>query len=478
MNMNESLHRLIVSAALAGLLMIGGSRAQSADDVGSAPPASEFPAPSAELVKSIQELLEEGFTPGPKRLQEAKKKLESARQLSNADPRLDYAYCLVLLKQSQQKQAIVQFEAAVGRGGAPYWPAWQALIWTQLIDRQYEAGLDRLEQYAALVRKSGDPSETTEAQRDAVRWMGQILEGLDKSLTAKKLREMVERREVRLRESLGDDLSETLDLGRDIVDEREAALSEQAGLAQEAVEKRQARRRESQAEKLESNLDNLGKERENAKKGAEDRKKSFDETLAKADKKLGLLEKDYQALVKRSESLQQSIILIGREITSLDVQLNMNNNLPQNQQRFMGQAAQQLMQRQNQMLNYQLEYNATIGRMEQTSRQGQITLRERAAIVQKYEKATGELVKKNAELDKWAARVADKKKKLDVQATGKAAKKGSKTAADRRVLTLKSYVPLDLDAEKARVLEAYGVKPNEPAALKDVPDQNNPEEKI
>ena len=50
---------------------------------------------------------------GPKRLQEAQNHLAQARRLAPGDWRIDYAYGLVLVRQSQIKPAIVQFEAAL-----------------------------------------------------------------------------------------------------------------------------------------------------------------------------------------------------------------------------------------------------------------------------------------------------------------------------------------------------------------------------
>jgi len=99
-------------------------------------------------------MLDEGFQSGPKHLQAAQKKLAAARTLAGEDPRIDFAYGLVLLRHGQSRQAAAQFELAIGRPGATYQPAWKALIWTHLTDRQYEKGLGRLDEFAASVRES------------------------------------------------------------------------------------------------------------------------------------------------------------------------------------------------------------------------------------------------------------------------------------------------------------------------------------
>ena len=53
------------------------------------------------------------------------------------EPRLDYAFGLVLLKHQQPKLWRTQFENAVQRPGPrQYWPAWQILVRTQIVDRE------------------------------------------------------------------------------------------------------------------------------------------------------------------------------------------------------------------------------------------------------------------------------------------------------------------------------------------------------
>lgn len=472
--MKASAMRLLVFAS--ALLVCGSGR--SADDAPAVPssspsspaaasssPTSPFPEAAPALVTGVEELLEEGFKVGPRQLSLIKKKLEAARaQSADDDPRLDYAYGIILVRQSQIKAAVVQFESAVNRKGPAYWPAWQALIWGQLIDRQYDKGLRRLDEFAKLAGTTEEGAEVSDAQRDAARWMGEILEALDLTVAGKKFHDTIVEHDATIREALGDELSEVLDTGRDIVHERDLEFTQKAGQSRDELEKKLARRRKGQKGKFDSDLVDFDKEKENNARSADEWKKWLDETLEKVDKQLGELEKEYQFQQKRAESLQQSILVAGKELTLLNVQLNVIGGQPLGGGIFqmqMGRMQQQAILRQNQLMNYQLEYNATIGRMSQTAQQGQAVHRERGAVVQKYEKATGSLVKKNAELDRWAARVAEKKKKLDVQGVGKP--KGARSAADRRIPSLKSYVPFDVDAERARVLEAYGGRPAIPA---------------
>ncbi|HTI50438.1 MAG TPA: hypothetical protein VL475_05785, partial [Planctomycetaceae bacterium] len=324
--MRQNFFRL--SIVTAGLLLCGIRL--PADDPPAKSPAAEVPPAPPALVSGVQELLEEGFKVGPRQLALAKKKLEAARNVSaDNDPRLDYAYGLVLVRQSQNKAAAVQFEAAVNRKGPPYWPAWQALIWVQLIDRQYDKGLGRLDEFAKLIGRPGDGSDITEPQREAARWIGEVLEALDRTVAGKKFHDTIVEHDAAIREALGDELSGALDLGRDMVHERDLELTHQSGQAHEEAEKKLARRRQGQKGKLDSDLVDLDKEKESTAKSAEEWKKWLDEALGKADKQLGQLEKDYQFQQKRAESLQQLVIQVGREITALDLQLSLVNGQQQ-----------------------------------------------------------------------------------------------------------------------------------------------------
>src|SRR5262249_61730045 len=123
----------------------------------------------------------------------------------------------------------------------------------------------------------------------------------------------------------------------------------------------------------------------------------------------------YKFLEQRAQSLMQSITLVGQEITSLEFGISTLN--PRTASPFVMQNAQfQLLQRQNQMLGYQMDYNATVGRMSNVARQGNLGMQQRAEAVKQYETATGQLVKKNADLEKWTARLKDEKQKLTLQA--------------------------------------------------------------
>lgn len=410
------------------------------------------PAADLTLAEPLQRLFDEGYIVGPKHLQEAQKYAAQARKLAPGDPRVDYAHGLVLLKQSQVKPAIGQFEAAVKHDGAPNWPAWQALVWAQLSEKHYDQGLAKLVEFATLVRNSEPPGEISEAQRVQARWVGQLLEACARCADSKKVHDQLADVEVQMLDAFGDELSDELDAGREFLRAREFALDQAAGAARKTADKTHDRRKQDKAARLDKDLEGIGKAKENAAKSAEEWKKWLDDTLTQSDKQLGRLEGDYKFLEQRAASLDQSITLVGRELTALNLTLN-TVNLRTMDPYTAANAQQQLAQRQNAMLNYQVDYNATIGRMNDVALQGNQMMEARLAAIKSYETATGDLVKKSVGLDRWTARLKDQKKKLTVQKPG--GKSGKKAVADSKPPSFKTILPLDLEGERDRLLATF-----------------------
>jgi tetratricopeptide (TPR) repeat protein len=412
-------------------------------------------APSQALVENVKGVLDEGYQTGARRLQGAQKKLASARNLTGDDWRLDYAYGLVLLKHSQNKKAIAQFESAIQRADSPYWPAWKALIWTQIVEKQYAKGLDRLDEFATIVRKGADPAKLTDPQRDAARWMGQILEALDKTVKVKRLHELVEEHDRHLHELLGDELYSTVRLGRDLVGDREADGKKSGDGARSAGKSRTQRPPKTAAKNDNDSKDRDKEQTEEPPAGTPKGSKTpFDETLVESDKELARLDKEYRLLETRNETLQRLITQIGRELSALELQMNAIGATGLSGTASV-QIQQRMVQRQKQLANCQVEYNATVGRMTQTAEQGRAAFQQRMAIVETHEKETGQFVEKKFIPDNWSARVTNGKTKLEVPTADKG--KTPRTAIARRAAaSLASIVPLDLDDEKTRVLAMIG----------------------
>lgn len=421
-----------------------------ADDKAKSPVAA---APAADAVKS---LLEDGFAAGSGKSQSAQKQAAAARRIAPHDPRVDFAYGLVLLKLAQTANAKAQFEAAVKQPGSPFWPAWQASIWSTIADKQYDAGLKRLDEFVVMVARPVESDGASQEQRDAAVWIGQLLEALDRIVETAKTRERIAQSEEHIRKVFSDEMHDAVNAGREAVRDRYEQATGQAALREETQAKKQERDLQDQNAKVASDLGNVEKQKENAARTAEEMKKLMEEQVGKLDKQLGELERDYQFLEKRAESVQRSYLLAGREVTALQLQSPGASGTTRTaaggtQTRLQ----QQLQQRQNEMAAYELEYNATTFRMGQLAQQARGIVTQRASVIREYEAATGQLVKKNAALDKWSSRLSDKKKKLSTATT----KAGSSPPKEIKIRSLAALVPFDLDGEKDRVLKSFGLTP-------------------
>jgi hypothetical protein len=408
------------------------------------------------LVEHFKQAFEDGFIIGPKRAQEAQKHLGQARRLAPKDARVDYALGLVLVRQSLLKQAITHFEEAI-ETDETYWPAWQAAIWAQFVDKRYEPGLKQLVEFARNVQQSAPPDEISEAQREAARWIGQVLVALSNADDSKRHDELVAAHVNEVLKALDDDLWVSLEEGRDAINEREFARGQAAGKTRQTSEKSDKIRKDRKVAQLDKTLDDAAKAKEDNEKSKEEWKTWLDDELAKSDKELGRMERDYKFLDQRAQSLNQSIALVGQELTAMNLTLS-TINLRAANPLAMQNAQQQYLQRQNQMLTYQIDYNATIGRMSDVAQSGSVAANQRAAAITRYEKATGDLVKKSAGLDKWSDRLKNEKQKLTVNKPGA---KGGKTGTDKKPasVSFKTILPLDLVHEKERVLASLSPPP-------------------
>lgn len=430
-----------------------GARAESADNLA--------------IALQLKEAFDAGFQVGPKSAQEAQERLARVRRLAADDPRIDYSYGLVFVRQSQMKLAIVQFEAALGQKGPPLWPAWKAAIWSQLIDKRYEPGLKRLVEFAMLVHAAEDPGlpagertagtavDISEDQRAAARWIGQILEALAQLPDAGKNKELLEERESRVLDALGEELSLSVEEGRELLRARALDL----GLAADAA--RDVAGQMAKRKKLDKELDALDKGKMPGT--PEEWKKWIDDILAVVDKQLVSMDRDFHSLKLRADGLSVSYEQASTRLTTLRANMTLAHRsaIPMT----MVMLKEQLVACSDQMAAYQLEYNVAVEQMSNVAERASAIADRRAKAIARYETETGDTIKNNPDLDKWATRIGSKRPKLAAKSAAKTARKdpADKTdAGKKRTSSLRSLMPLDLDRERDEILASFGLRPAPP----------------
>lgn len=411
----------------------------------------------------LVQMFNAGYVRGPNSLPQAQRSYEAARELSKSDPRVDYGFGLVLLKQLRNKEALAHFQSITKRPGPEYWPAWQAVIWMHFVAADYTAGYERLREFAERVSRievdSAEQDDDALDQEQLAEWLGQVLEALQISAETPKQREMIQQAEQELTALLGPDLETSLARGR-------AGIQLQHSLTQSDIKETQAAAKAKQQaeiaaakEQIASDREQSAETRENLKKSAESMKRDFEKLQADVDKQLSRLERDYDFQQKRALSISASQIQTATEIQLLEQQPTRTGRRQPPPAPGVGLAANDALQLrksalETQLIKYQFELEQAAAMAIAISQKAAALLSQRSAIAQQYEKATGQLSQRDAALSKWQDRL-----KKDEDSLKTAVKNKPKAVLNKvqRSRTFRTYIDFDLTTERLRLLEAYSV---------------------
>lgn len=400
--------------------------------------------------KSIREILEVGFEPGRESLPKAKSLHEAAVKSGDKSPEMAYAYGLVLLKQFKPKEAVEQFRLAAEHSDTPYWPAWQALIFTHFSAKETTAGYDRLFDFAKRIQKTQPAIELNEQKR-LVQWMGQLVGALDKIAESPKAQEIVKKQDIRLRDLLTEELLPSYDEGRH--ETEDAAMLVEVELdetKQQQQGKNEQERVEKQA-KVEADAQAAKKKAEVVKKSAEDWKRWLDDQLKQNDRLLARLEKDYGLLERRAQENLETQNQLDREINSARSQ---TQKAAQQSNAVRGGIQRNNNFRVDQMLNQKIQLQMDFDRISQegfgVSQNAAKVMQQRDVAMTKYQQMTGLLVKEEVATQKWQDRLKKDGEKLKTPAS---AKGGAVTRTLTKAKSLRTYIDFDLNDERQRLLD-------------------------
>ena len=118
--------------------------------------------------------------------------------------------------------------------------------------------------------------------------------------------------------------------------------------------------------------------------------------------------------------------------------------------------SQAMIQLQNQRVGQEMEFQTIVTQAQQITSDAQKLTDQRTEYLEQYRKTTGELVKDDAELEKWKEL---SKKQIEGLKKGDASPKVP-AAADKPqpARYLRNYLNLDLVVEKKKLLESFGVE--------------------
>lgn len=399
--------------------------------------AAETQSSDAKLAQRVTELLQVGFTRTATSLQESQRLYESLRTESHNSPKIDYAHGLILLKQLRNKDAKADFLVATKRAGTPYPPAWQALIWSNLVAREFDDGYDRLLEYSKVLQESDNLTE--DVRQNGAYWIGRVMSALELGLDSVQSREAWMQTEAKLLARMSADLTIAYNDGKEEVHAKHLVLESEIKLAREKEKEKQGKK----IEEIDKSLDAADTKREKLKKSAEELKEEFEEQSTAYKKQMERMEKDYAIMERRGMTLLTQML-------TFDQQINMMQNNRNVNQSFASLAA---LQSRRALLD--TEFQMTASATQQLASTAQRMTQDRADVVAQYEKATGDITKEEAGVKKWKERTekhAEELKKVAKKPVGPAGALNSKIQA---ATTFRTYVDLDLALERENVLKSF-----------------------
>jgi len=412
-------------------------------------------APSA--AKSVREILEVGFETGRESLPKAKSLHEAAVKAGEKSPEIAYAYGLVLLKQFKPKEAIEQLRLAADHPDAPYWPAWQALIFTHFSAKETTAGYDRLFAFAKRVQ-SAPPEVTLDEQKRLVQWMGQLAGALDKMAESPKALEIVRKYEVRLRDLIAEPLQDSYDEGRHEASDAAALVEVELDDAKLQQQSKNEQERVEKQSKIEADAKAAEKKAELVKKSADDWKRWLDDQLKQNDRLLARLEKDYGLLERRAQEILETQDQLDREINA---SRNAAQQPGQKRSIPLGNRGGNSQFRVDQLLNQKIQLQFEFDRISQEgfgiSQNAGRVMQQRDVAMKKYQQMTGLLVKEEAATQKWQDRLKKDGEKLKTPASDKGS---AVTRTLTKAKSLRTYLDFDINDERQRLLDQ--IDPHKP----------------
>lgn len=425
------------------------SNAAPVPEIETPPPPPQFSssAERALYVRLIRELFDAGLNAESDGLKTAEQRFRTAKVITDQDPRLCYAYGLVLLKRAKTDEALLQLEAASKIPAYAYLPAWQVMVRTCIARREFMTGLGKLVQLARAVERSQTAWPDEGAKTNCAAWIGRMIGFLQRpaNLSNRDI-DAVARHETQIRELLSEKYRTAFDRGKaGIRAEYEQQLLASSQKREQTVKQKQEDN-QRQSEQLVESQGQVQEQKEQLKMTEEKWKEWVDKETEAYDKQLRALETTFNTLSGQAEGLTSDISLLNGQIATLEL-------AGANPTR--GQLSQKIAERNN----LQSRWDALDLQATGIKNQALALMAKRANAVSTYQQATGKLIQSNDTLKKWDKALNRKQKALEKSAKPSASKTPVEKAADARTRSLATWFPLNFDEEKDRVLASLAETP-------------------
>ncbi len=154
----------------------------------------------------------------------AKRHFDASHRAVPDDPRASYGYGVALLSQKKTKEARDEFRKAAQQAKAPYLPALQAVVWVDFQKNDYSKGFAGALDLARKVEDTKDAWPTDHDRQNSAEWLGRLTGFLSGPGQSTEHASDVEKLEADLDKLLTSDRKEAYEHGRKFVASRHQNL--------------------------------------------------------------------------------------------------------------------------------------------------------------------------------------------------------------------------------------------------------------
>jgi hypothetical protein len=413
---------------------------QTADSARVSPPSAA----------ALGRVLNVGFAAGREKMSAAGSQWSRIPPADRNDPRVDYAWGLVLLKHRRTREAERQFQTAAARTTPAYLPASQAVVWLQLARKQYVPGFKSLRAFIDSVADDKRPAADAAERLSAAEWTGRAIAALNEIPLTDRQKADVERLDVAAEQQFRDRMLAAYRKGKQAVKSLAGELSVEAVKTRVLAGKKLAKKEKQTRKEIASRKDDVDKSQESLKLTAEQWKDWLDEQEKQTKRSLTRGTREMALLDGRRAAISRSMLLATRQKTALLFQIQrLQQGRPE---QAPSRAADIALGRIEQtLLQYNVQQLRTVQQMNALRQTAAATLQQYRAAAKRYQTATGKIAKTNTDLSKLESQLKQQERKLrQINVKQAAAVKQMK----RRRASFTTYVKFDVDAEKKRLLES------------------------
>jgi hypothetical protein len=125
--------------------------------------------------QELRGMLAEGMRVDDESQAAARRHFEASHLLVPADPRAAYAYGVTLLAQKRSKESLDQFRAAAQQSKAPFLPALEAIAWVNVSKNEYAKGLPAVLDLAHKIEETKATWPTDHDRLRSAEWLGRMV---------------------------------------------------------------------------------------------------------------------------------------------------------------------------------------------------------------------------------------------------------------------------------------------------------------